>query len=182
MFIFNVKVNKNLFSKIAFILMLVIIAGIFSVGVYSIFFKENRSFKVTDSIKQDDVFEVTSENYANILKASCENIDSYVGTKVHITGYVYRLIDFKENQFVIARDMVISDDMQSLIVGFLCEYEKATDFSDGEWVEITGEIKKGNFNGDIAILNILTINKAGKPENPYVSMPSDTYIPTANMF
>ena len=182
MFIFNLKINKNLFSKILFILMLIIIIGIFIFGVYIIFFKNNRTLKLSDTIKGDDIFEVTESNYANILKASSEDIDSYVGCKVHIIGYVYRLLDFKENQFVIARDMLISQDNQSLVVGFLCEYDNAMDFADGTWVDIVGEIQKGNFNGDIAILNILSIEETQEPENPYVSMPDDTYIPTANMF
>ena len=129
-----------------------------------------------------DIFEVNESNYANILKASNDNIDSYVGCKVHITGYVYRLIDFEDNQFVIARDMIISANNQSLIVGFLCNYDKASDFEDGTWVDVVGEITKGNFNGDIAILNIISIEKTEKPENPYVCPPEDTYIPTSNMF
>jgi putative membrane protein len=162
--------------------MLVIIIGIFIFGVYLIFLKNNKALKLSDTIKGDDIFEVTESNYANILKASSEDIDSYVGCKVHIVGYVYRLLDFEENQFVIARDMAISSDMQSLVVGFLCEYDNAMDFEDGTWVDIVGEIQKGNFNGDIAILNILSIEKCEEPENPFVSMPDDTYIPTANMF
>lgn len=182
MFIFNLKINKNVFSKILFILMLIIIIGIFIFGVYIIFFKDDGTLTLSDTIKGDDVFEVTESNYTNILKATSEDIDSYVGCKIHIVGYVYRLIDFEENQFVIARDMLLTENSQSLIVGFLCEYENAMDFEDGTWVEIVGEVQKGYFNGDIAILNILSIEETEEPENLYVSMPDDTYIPTANMF
>ena len=182
MFIFNLKLNKNLWSKILFVIMLIIIIAIFIFGVYVIFIKDNQSFTVSDTIRSTEIFEVTENNYANILKAANEDIDSYIGCKVHITGYVYRLLDFKENQFVIARNMVISEDMQSLIVGFLCEYDNAMDFEDGAWVDIVGEVKKGDFNGEIAMLNIISIERTEEPENPYVSMPDDTYIPTANMF
>ena len=162
--------------------MLVIIVGIFLFGVYIIFFRDNKTLKLSDTIKSDNIFEINESNYTNILKATNENIDSYIGCKVHIVGYIYRLLDFKENQFVIARDMAISPDMQSLVVGFLCEYDNANDFEDGTWVDLVGEITKGNFNGDIAILNLISIKKCEMPENPYVSMPDDTYIPTSNMF
>ena len=182
MFILNYKVNKNLFSKIFFIVMLIIIISIFICGVYVIFIKHSRPFTISDTVKANEIFEVNEDNYTNILKASNENIDSYVGCKVHITGYVYRLLNFKENQFVIARDMIISPDKQTLVVGFLCEYEKAKDFPDGTWVDITGEIKKGDFNGNIALLKILSIQKIENPENPYVKPPDNTYIPTSNMF
>ena len=183
MFIFNLKLNKKLISKILLIFMFTTITIIFFIGVYVIFLKNNnQTLKISDSIKSDDIFEVNENNYANILKASNDDIDSYIGKKVHIIGYIYRLLDFKENQFVIARDMVISPDNQSLVVGFLSEYEKAMDFKDGTWVDIVGEIKKGYFNGDIAMLNIISIKSTQKPEKAFVSAPDDTYIPTSNMF
>ena len=182
MFIFNFKVNKNLFSKTFFVIMLIIIISIFIYGVYIIFLKDNQPFKISDNIKSDEIFEINENNYANILKASSENLDSYVGCKVHITGYIYRLLNFEEKQFVIARDMTISPDNQTLVIGFLCEYEKAKDFPERTWVDITGVIKKGNFNGEIALLEILTIQETQKPENPYVKPPDNTYIPTSNMF
>ncbi len=182
MFIFNLKINKNLFSKIFFTIMLLIIVSIFIFGVYVIFFKHNKSSDISSCVKADDVFEVTSDNYTNILKTANDDVDSYIGCKVHITGYVYRLLDFNQNQFVIARDMIISDDNQSLIVGFLCNYDKASEFEDDTWVDIVGEIKKGDFNGELAIVDIISIKKTEKPENCYVNPPDDTYIPTSNMF
>ena len=80
--------------------------------------------------------------------------------------------------------MLISQDKQSLVVGFLCEYKDAKKYSDGTWVEITGEIKKGSLNGNdnIAVLNILKINETEKLENSFVNVPDNTYIPTSNMF
>ena len=156
------------------------ISAIFIFSVYLIFIKGKNNNSCID--KRNDVFEITDKNYANILKAANENIDSYIGLKVHVKGYVYRLINFDENQFVIARNMLISNNSQSLVVGFLCEYEKAKDFDDGTWVDIVGEIKKGDFSGDIAILKVLSITPTEKLENSFVSMPDDTYIPTLNMF
>ena len=186
MFIFNFKVNGNKFSKIMFSIMILIILIIFSFGIYNIFLKEkivrSATIKVSDTIKPDDVFEVTPENYTNILRAANDHVDDYVGCKIHFSGYVYRLLDFNENQFVLARDMIVSKDKQCLVVGFLCEYDRAKDFEDGTWVDITGEIKKGDFQGEIAIVNIKSINIIDKPEDEFVYPPDDNYIPTCNMF
>ena len=183
MFVFNLKINKNLFSRFLFISMLLVIIAIFTFTVYLIFIKDNSNKIVSkEIIKGSEIFELNEKNYTTILKAANENIDSYVGLKVHIQGYVYRLLNFKENQFVVARDMLISNDNQSLVVGFLSEYDKANEFKDDTWVDVVGEIKKGNFAGPIAILNIISIKQIEKPENSFVSMPDDTYIPTANMF
>ena len=94
---------------------------------------------------------------------------------------MYRVLDLKENQFVLARDMIISSDYQSVIVGFLCEYDKAKDFQDNTWIEITGEITKGNYHGDMPIVKITNINKVNKPNDEYVYPPDENYIPTSGI-
>ena len=177
MFIYNLKLSKNAISSIFIILALIIIISIISFGVYIIFFKSNS--KSACDVKSDEIVELTESNYTNILKASSENIDSYTGTKVHVIGYVYRLLDFDENQFVIARDMKFGEDGNSLVVGFLCNYNKASLFADGTWVEIVGEIKKGKFNDDIAILDVISIEQTNAPQNIFVNPPDNTYIPTS---
>lgn len=185
MFILNFKLDGNKFSKILFIIMIIIIVIIFSFGVYNIFLKQNNNnlIRVSDEIKKDDILEITPNNYTNILKAANENIDDYIGCKIHFTGYVYRLIDFDENQFVLARDMVIENNKeQALVVGFLSTFEKAKDFEDGAWVDVVGEITKGDFNGDIAIINVTSMIKIDKPKDEFVYPPNDTYIPTSNIF
>ena len=111
-----------------------------------------------------------------------ENLNEYVGIKIKFSGYVYRLIDFDENQFVLARDMIINEDgTQYVVVGFLCEYNKAKEFSDNSWVEITGEIIKGDYHGDMPIIKITEIKNTNKPNDELVYPPDDSYIPTSDI-
>ena len=104
--------------------------------------------------------------------------------KIYVfAGYVYRNYDFNDNEFVLARDMIISTDDESLIVGFLCDSKKAKDFENNTWVEITGEISKGYYHGDIPVIKIKKIKQIEKPnENVCVYPPDDIYVPTANIF
>ena len=69
MFLYNLKLNGNRLVKFLFIIMLLIILIIFSVSIYNIFLKKetNSELKLTDTIKSDKVFEITPENYTNIL-------------------------------------------------------------------------------------------------------------------
>lgn len=188
MFLYNLKLNGNRLIKFIFIVMLIIILIIFSVGIYNIFFKKNNTnetnvITLTDTIKTDEVFEITSDNYTNILQTVTNDIDSYIGSKIHFIGYVYRLIDFEKNEFVLARDMLINENTsQSLVVGFLCTYDTAYEFKDNAWVDITGTIVKGDYYGDIAEVKVTNMFECEEPENKYVSVPQDTYIPTSNMF
>ena len=177
MFIYNLKLNKKTISKLFIAIALLIIVLIIAFSVYTIFFKHS-----SNTNNNNNIIDLNETNYTNILKASNENIDAYVGKKVRITGYVYRLLDFDDNQFVIARDMRFDENSPAIVVGFLANYNKISEIPDGTWVEVEGEIGKGNFNGDIAMLNVTSIKQCDKPENIFVNPPDNTYIPTSNMF
>ena len=59
------------------------------------------------------------------------------GQKISFSGYVYRVYDLKENEFILARDMVVTSDFQTVVVGFLCSYKNASSYKNGTWVNIT---------------------------------------------
>ena len=107
--------------------------------------------------------ELPTSNYTNVLKAVHDNLDKYIGQEINFSGYVYRVYDLQENQFVLARDMIIGSNFQTLVVGFLCECDNASQLSDNTWVHINGTITKGNYHGDIPILKITKIQKIQKP-------------------
>lgn len=179
MFIYNVKINGGVVLKIIIAVLALFMLIVFGVSIYKIFFTSGK-FIVNDKIISKDVTEIQTENYTNILKAIHDEPDSYIGKKINITGYVYRVIDFKENQFVIARDMFINQSKtQSVVVGFLCEYGEIKNFQDGTWVNITGTVEMGKYhNEQIPFIDVTDLKESTEPENSFVMPPSDTYIPT----
>lgn len=178
MFVYNVKINGSKTFKIIFIIMLIVLICIIGVVSFKIFNGAINSDKNSSCMPKNKVCKIQSSNYTNVLKTVHENIDDYVGTKINFSGYVYRVLDLNENQFILARDMIISSNFQSVIVGFLCECENAKDFEDNTWVEITGEIIKGNYHGDMPIVVVTKIDKTNKPNDEYVYPPDESYIPT----
>lgn len=180
MFVCNIKVNGKLCFKILMIVMGVIVLGVFILSIYKLFGTQQEVISLDDGMRHSDVTEITPNNYTNILKAVHENLDSYVGKEIKFSGYVYRVIDFTDNQFVLARDMVV--DSQSYVVGFFSEYDKIKDFENGTWVEITGIIAEGKYHNQIIpIIKIQTLNEISKPENATVLSPENTYIPTSSI-
>ena len=192
MFICNFKLNGAKLARICFICILVVVLLILCFSVYKIFSKtKNEELKIdeevldyeTACVKKDGILEISPKNYTNVLQAVHNDVDSYVSCKLHFSGYVYRLLDFDPNQFVLARDMLVSDDKsQTLVVGFLCSYDNAMDFEEGTWVDLTGTITKEDFHGEIPVIKVESIEKIDKPEEPYVFPPDRTYIPTSFMF
>ena len=178
MFVCNIKVNGKLWFKLLMFLMGFIVMVIFVWSIFKFFGAQNEFVSVNDETRHTDVTEIEPNNYTNILKAVHDDLDSYIGKEIKFSGYIYKVIDFTENQFVLARDMLI--DSKSYVVGFLSEYEQLKTLEDGTWVEISGTITKGKYhNKVIPILKINTLSKIEKPDNAFVLPPSDTYIPTS---
>lgn len=177
MFVYNLKINSSTLFKIMLAIIIMIVIGLCGVIGYKIY---QSSIKLNDEINTNEVTQLTTQNYANILQSVHDDIDTYIGQKIKFSGFIYRVYDLTKEQFVLGRNMIISSDFQTVVVGFLCHYDKAIEFSDNTWVEIEGRITKGNYHeSDMPILEILSINKIEKPNDEYVYPPDEDYIPTS---
>ena len=182
MFIYNIKVNGGIVLKIIIVILSIFMLIVFGISVYRIFFTSGK-FEVNDRLEAREITEIQPSNYANILQAVHDDIDSYIGMKIKFTGYVYRLIDFEEQQFVLARDMFINEEKkQSVVIGFLSQHKEAQELNDGEWVELIGVIEKGKYhNKEIPIIKVVEIHPTTEPEEPFVMPSSNTYIQTSGL-
>lgn len=169
MFICNFKLNSKKLWKFLLIVLIVLIITLLVFASIKIY----KSAKSATTQNNETVLEITSEEYTNFLKSSHENINNYVGKTVKIVGYVYRLPDFSDSEFVVARTMIVDSNNTAVVVGMLSECQNAKNFSTGTWIEVTGNIKKGNYNGEIPILEISNIKTIKAPENEFVYLPTD---------
>lgn len=184
MVVFNIKVDKKSIFKTILAIMLVICITLCIVSAYMLFMNKynNELNNINDNIPLDEISEISTENYTNILQAVHKNIDTYLGQKISFIGYVYRADSFLDNQFVIARDMDIGNN-QTLIVGFLCNYENAKELPQKTWIKIVGQINSCVYNGaTIPILDIISLEDTDKPANSIVPIPDDEYVPTAVIY
>lgn len=177
MFIYNFKLNKTNIFKICFVLVVIILLILFGICSYKIY-KETTNNK----IKTNNIANITANNYTNILKAVHDNLDNYIGQNINFSGYVYRVEDFKKDEFVLARDMLIDNNSQSLVVGFLCNYKNAENFPDKTWIEVKGTITKGDYHGEIPVIKIKDVKIIEKPQDDFVCPPDDYYIPTSFLY
>ena len=182
MFIYNFKINGTKLFKVFFTIIIILVTTILGICVYRIFTGASENFVLADNIKENEVSKIDSKNYTNILKTVHDDIDTYVGKRISFTGYVYRVSDLTDTQFILARNMVISSDYQCLVVGFLCDFVNAKDFKDNSWVNVTAEIQKGTYhNSDMPILKITEITIVDKPNDEFVYPPDESYIPTSSV-
>lgn len=176
MFVLNFKVNGNKLGKIFLVISLIIILIIIGIICYNLFTQ-----KSSNAYNKDMVYELTPQNYASVLQTVHNDIDTYIGQKIRFSGYVYRIFDFTEKQFVLARDMIISSDFQTVVVGFLCECNNSLDYNDFDWVELEGEITKGNYHGDMPIIKVTSIKKIDVPNEEIVYPPDSSFVQTSTV-
>lgn len=192
MFIYNCKINSKLLFKFLLIILfscaIIILIYVLSKFINTTkkdntFTNNDNTITTEDSIPTNDINNIKSTNYTTILKATHENIDNYIGLKINFTGYVYRISDFNDNQFVLARNMIISSNLQYVVVGFLCEYPQSSQYSSNSWVNVTGTITHGQYNNkDIPIIKVSDIQIVKEPTDSLVYPPDENYIPTISMF
>jgi len=163
MFVCNVKIS---IKKIMIILgiIAVIIAIMLELGIFG---DDNKNVNIYN---ESFDYVITQSNFTNMLKDIHENIDGNIGKTVSISGFVFTMPDFKDNYFVCGRNMILSGNEK--VVGFLCDYNKAAELLEAEWIEVTGTIEKGFYQTDMPVIKVKTLNKITAPENTFVNPPS----------
>ena len=129
MFICNFKINQKkivkIFILIAAILVLALLGFIISKVWNEVQNSTTENTTVNDEIPSPEIANLTPENYTNILKEVHENLDTYIGQKISFIGYIYRVQDLEENQFILARDMIINSKNQTVVVRFFMRIWKS---------------------------------------------------------
>jgi len=177
MFVYNLKVNGSVIFRCIIVSIIIISLVILLFSIYNFYYKSK--FVLNDNLPSNSIANIDGNEYTNILKQVYDNIDTYVGQSINFTGYVYKVKGLKDSEFILARDMLINSDSQSVVVGFLCSYDNAKNFMEGTWVNVTGKIIKGYFHNEIPVIDITKIEQTKEPEEPFVYPPDNTYISTS---
>ena len=185
MFVLNLKFNIKKILKLILALCILISFSFLAYFTYNTYrkMKTKQEFNLTnDFIPSNEIAIINPKDYANILKATYKDVDTFIGQKISFDGYIYKVNDFPENRFILARDMTITEN-QSVIIGFLSEYNNLADFNEFDWVKITGTINKTIYNKEqVPLLIIESIEKIIEPKNSAVPKPSNDYVETAVIY
>lgn len=110
-----------------------------------------------------------TDNFVQCLSDVSGDLESYIGMPIEILGFVYHDEQFKADEFVTARLMMVccAADMQP--VGFLCRYDGAETLKSDSWITVNGVIGKTEFNGEtIPYVKVDHIDEAQKPDQDYI--------------
>ncbi len=158
MFVINIKMN---YKKTLFLcaILAIVIASIIEFG-----FNDNAIF-TSNNIEKFD-YDISDENFLSSLKKIHESVDENIGKSIKVSGFVYTLPDFKKDFFVCGRYLV--QDNSTQVAGYLFNYNGSMQLQENEWIEITGTIIKGDYNGKVPVIKVDKIEKIIAPANTYI--------------
>ena len=125
--------------------------------------------------KNADVIEIKDDDYGLWYRDFAENTDDYIGKTVKIRVLTLRnkLINAK-SEIIVGRQIMTCCEDDIAFKGLLCKTQKATDFAQGEWVNLTAKIsfeKHRVYKSEKGpVLTEISIEKTNAPEKPVADM------------
>ena len=158
----NLKINV----KLAICFFIILFATLSAYSIYLV-------FQEGDRVKDYDVIVLNTQNYTNILKEIHNHPDNYYGQTIKASGYIFKTQQFKPNEFVIARNMIVCCEADPLVVGFLCVFDGISKYEPNTWVDIEGVLEKSNIKGgNTPVIKITKISSSKIPKNSTVQPPT----------
>ena len=113
---------------------------------------------------------VDDSNFAPWIMELYYDVEKYEGKNIEMVGFVYKDDEsLKENEFVVARLMMVccAADMQP--VGIVCQYDKTSELKSEEWVKVKGILETYDFAGEKnPIIKVESIEPTDKPKEEIV--------------
>lgn len=95
--------------------------------------------------------------------------EQFIGKKVQISGYVYRLDSMNKNQFAVGRFAMRCCVADSVPLAILVETDTPEQWQNDMYVVALGTIEKRNFDGkSVLAIDAKSIDTQKVPTNPYV--------------
>lgn len=120
-------------------------------------------------IRKSALINMNEDNFTLITNEVNIYPDRYVGKEITMLGFIFKGQDYPPNQFGLVRYVIACCSADAVPDGFMCECDDAPNFGTGEWLNIRGTIKMGQYeNSAIPVIKVASFSKAQEPQNPYI--------------
>ncbi len=98
-----------------------------------------------------------------------DNPATFNGEDAILVGFVYREPYMSDNQFMLARYTLSCCVADAFAIGIPIQSENASQYDQGEWVQIVGTFESGQFGEEnLPILRPISIELTQQPASPYL--------------
>jgi len=97
------------------------------------------------------------------------NPAAFDGEEAHVIGFVYRDDRFANTQFMVSRFTVSCCVADAAPIGLIVEWPDTAVLTPDSWVEVTGTLQAGTFNGvEMPVLIADSVTPTETPSQPYL--------------
>ena len=120
-----------------------------------------------------EIIELDNIGYGIWNLDALDHIEKYIDKKVEFIGMVLKPETFPKDYFVPGRTVMdcCVDDMA--FVGFVCQWDKANELREKEWVRVTAIIQNEywpDYQGEGPVLYAIDVEKVDEPKEPIISL------------
>lgn len=115
-----------------------------------------------------DKIMITDDTYSFWFVNVLDNLEKYIGKEVEYVGQVLKRDHFPKDYFVPIRTVMTccADDLAKL--GFICQFEGASELKEGDWVKVNAVVNKEfwvDYGGEGPVLKAISVEITKEPEN-----------------
>ncbi len=112
---------------------------------------------------------ISNEEFYPWLIEICENLQKYQGYSVTMTGSVFKDSTLMSDKEFVPVRMAMTCCVADLVpMGIICEYDKAEDLNEGDWITATGILQIGQYNGKDEPQIVITDIQSAAPVEEYI--------------
>ncbi len=128
-----------------------------------------ESASLPESEITDGHLQVDPDNYVQVTDELWENPADFSGKELTGKGFLYKESGLEEGRFMLGRYMIFCCIADAIVVGFIVEPPPEAHVAEDTWVEVTGEINVGTYQGEeTAVVEVTDWQEVEEPGNPYV--------------
>lgn len=121
------------------------------------------------NLEQSQKISMDDSVFAAFYDEISYDLDKYKGKEIELTGMVYKEDGLDENQLVLSRFLITHCVADASIIGFLTELPEAHEIDQDTWIQASGILEVGEFNGiEMPTIRITNWKKVQEPAEPYL--------------
>lgn len=123
----------------------------------------------TLKLAENNTIVVNDNNFLSSISDITNNYKKYQGKSIEISGFIYKNSMLENNQFVIARMLMVCCAADASPVGLLVSCNESEFLEERGWYTVSGVISSGTYNGkEIAVISAKSLRRIETPVEQYV--------------
>ncbi len=119
-----------------------------------------------------DIIELDNEGYGIWYLDSMDHLERYVGKTIRFKALVMIPPNYPKGFFIPGRMAMTCCAADMAFIGYVCQYDKANELRQKEWVEVTATVSKEywkDYKGDGPVLHAISVEKCKAPKDDIIS-------------